>query len=71
MKNLRKEFISKKERCEKELKKALKNIDEYNISEKSSEIEWLRGRIDMLEQCIFFIEEEVWEEEMPFLVSHI
>lgn len=63
-----KQLEKKYKKIEEELNSIMKKITIDNISENAIEVTYLQGMLQMLDETIFFLKEEVWEDELPIKI---
>ena len=72
MKNIIEKLEQKRLEFEREKYLILEMVNETNISEMSSEMQSLDSRITMIDEIVFLIENEIWEDELPIhIISNI
>ena len=63
-----KQLEKKYKEREEELNSIMKNVTIENISEQATEITYLQGMVQMLDETIFFLRNKVWEDELPIKI---
>ena len=69
MKDLINKLLEKRFEFQREVYGVMEIVNENNISEMSEEITSLNARMNMIDEIIFFIEENIWEDEIPMVIQ--
>ena len=69
MKDLINKLLEKRFEFQREVYGVMEIVNENNISEMSEEITSLNARMNMIDEIIFFIEENIWEDEIEMVIQ--